>query len=290
MRQKDGAPVSPCVRRQGLKSKMKQIDEKQWEQISDSTVTCMLEHIKPFSTPISRVISETEGEHLGSGSYFKVEGRRYIITNEHVARKLNYNSLTHKFYDDDNILKLTNPAYTASAPIDVAISRIAEESWNFCVHKSLAIPINRFAQKHNPIQHELLFFTGYSGERAKVLFGNLITAGTPYLPPECPFPTGVDGADPKFHFSLFYKPDLARSVDGNSHLPNPHGFSGSLVWDTKRIACLKAQKEWSPELAEVTGIVWGWPSSDACILATKVEHLHVEDISDIEENDAEPNA
>lgn len=27
------------------------------------------------------------------------------------------------------------------------------------------------------------------------------------------------------------------------------------------------------DTAEVTGIVWGWPSSSACLLATKVEFL-----------------
>ncbi|MEX9522689.1 hypothetical protein AB7Y45_25780, partial [Escherichia coli] len=80
------------------------------------------------------------------------------------------------------------------------------------------------------------------------------------------------------HFSLFYPPDLAKSVDGTSHLPDPHGFSGSLVWDTKRVACLLENKAWEPSMAEVTGIVWGWPSSSACILATKVDKLMLPDI------------
>jgi len=265
---------------------MNQLDLKQWEQISADTAIQMLEHIKPFITPISRVLSENEGEHLGSGSYFEIEANKYIITNEHVAKHLNNNSLTHQFYNNDHIFRLTNPAFADPAPIDVAISRIEEKNWNFCAHEALAIPFNRFAKKHAPFKYELLFFAGYSGERSKFLFGHLIAPGTPYLTQEGPFPNGVDEANPNFHFSLHYSPDLAKNIDDSSHLPDPHGFSGSLIWDTKRVTCLQAGKEWSPELAEVTGIVWGWPSSDASILATKVEHLKVREIANVEEGNA----
>ena len=62
---------------------------------------------------------------------------------------------------------------------------------------------------------------------------------------------------------------------------DPHGFSGSLVWDTKFISCRQKGKEWRPELAKITGIVWGWPSASACILATKVEHLKIAELKAI---------
>lgn len=265
---------------------MSKQNREHWEQICANTAIQMLEHIKPYVTPISRVLSDEEGEHLGSGSYFEIEWKKYIITNEHVARHLSNNSLTHQFFENEAIIKLTNPAYAESAPVDVAISRIEESSWNICDHKALAIPFNRFAQKHAPIQHELLFFAGYSGERSKFLFGHLIIPGTPYLTQECPFPIAVSEADSQFHFALHYRPDLATSIDGSSHLPDPHGFSGSLVWDTKRVKCLQKGKEWSPELAEVTGIVWAWPSSEACILVTKAEHLKINEITSVETENA----
>ena len=257
-----------------------------WEQICVDTAIQMTDHIKPFTTPISRVLSENDGEHLGSGSYFEIEGERYIITNEHIAKHLINNSLAHKFYNDDHYFKLINPAVAEPAPIDVAISRIEEEIWSFCDHGALAIPFNRFAQKHAPFQHELFFFAGYSGQLSRFLFEHLITPGTPYLTQECPFPKGVETADPNYHFSLFYNPGLAKSIDGSSHLPIPHGFSGSLIWDTKRVACLQTRREWSPALAEVTGIVWGWPSSAACILATKAEHLKLSEITKVDVSNA----
>ncbi|HEY6872289.1 MAG TPA: hypothetical protein VI298_06115 [Geobacteraceae bacterium] len=258
---------------------MSTLTMQEWQKICFDTVNRMIDHVAPFVTPISKVLSDTEGEHHGTGSYFEIDSTKFVITNEHVARHLSRQALTHQFLGNENIIRLTNPAYCIPAPVDIAISRIEENIWCKFKHDSLAIPISRFAKKHAPVGTEVLFFAGYSGERSKFLFGNLISRGTPYLTQESPFPSKVKEADANFHFSLHYPPDLAISVDGSSHLPNPHGFSGSLVWDTKRVACLHAEKEWHPEMAEVTGILWGWPSSVACILATKVEHMDLNQLA-----------
>jgi hypothetical protein len=255
-----------------------------WQGICADTATKMIKHIQPFLTPISVTISEDEGKHLGSGSYFEIENKTFVITNEHVAKYSNRNVLTHQFHNKEDILKIIKPFSYEAAPVDVAISEIPGSSWKQSKHSAQAIPFSRIANSHSPEEHECLFFAGYSGERSKFLFGHLITPGTPYLTQECQFPTDVDEADCQYHFSLFYPPDLAVSVDGASHLPDPHGFSGSLVWDTKRVACLNADKEWSPDMAVVTGIVWGWPSSSACILATKIEHIDFDALTRVETN------
>ena len=257
---------------------MSETEQEKWQKICADTAAKMIEHIQPYLSPISRVLSETEGEHLGSGSYLELEGKKYIITNEHVAKHLATHSLTHQFFGNETILRLTKPAITKLAPIDVAVSEIPDSSWCLFDHSALAIPSERFAAIHNPAEHECLFFAGYSGQRSRFLFDHLITPGTPYLTQECSFPSNVEEANSNFHFALFYLPDLAISIDGTSHLPDPHGFSGSLVWDTKRVACLSAGIEWNPEMAEITGIVWGWPSSEACILVTKVEHLKLKEL------------
>ncbi|GHX29727.1 hypothetical protein VCSRO157_3480 [Vibrio cholerae] len=252
----------------------------EWNKVCTQVSLEMIEHVKSYVTPISRVIGDNEGEHLGSGSYIELDGKRYLITNEHVAKHLKRNSLTHKFLNNENILKLTNPFVSQSHPIDVAISKIEDSTWDALDHESLAIPFERFSSSHNTVEHELLFFVGYSGERSNFYFGYMNTPGTPYLTQELPFPNSVHQADSNYHFALHYSPDKAISVDGTSSLPDPHGFSGSLVWDTKAVACIKENKEWSPELAEVTGIVWGWPSAAACILVTKVEHLNLVELKD----------
>ncbi|EEF8158874.1 hypothetical protein R3C64_000711 [Salmonella enterica] len=249
-----------------------------WEKICGDTVNTMIQHVAPYLTPISYEESPDYGRHYGSGSYFETEGEKFLITNEHVARKVKEATLASQFLDNDNIIRLTNHFHCENHPIDLAISKIDSEIWSHHHTGSKAIPLERFAKQHNPVSHELLFFAGYSGERSTFRFGHLFTRGTPYLTQESPFPQAVSEGDPDCHFSLFYPPDLAESVDGTSHLPDPHGFSGSLVWDTKRVACLLENKAWEPSMAEVTGIVWGWPSSSACILATKVDKLMLPDI------------
>jgi hypothetical protein len=82
--------------------------------------------------------------------------------------------------------------------------------------------------------------------------------------------------DPNYHFALYYKPELATSVhDPGRGLGDAHGFSGSRVWNTRRIERLQGNREWSPDDALLTGLVWGWPTSDRCLLATKIEHIRV---------------
>ncbi|OEF10371.1 hypothetical protein [Aliivibrio logei] len=253
--------------------------EEDWNKLCNEASIKMVEHIKHYVTPISKVLSTESGEHLGTGSYFELNRKKYLITNEHVAKYIKNNSLTHKFLNNENIIKLTNPEISIKHPIDVAISEIEDTSWSLHEHESAPIPFERFAKKHNTVLDEVLFFVGYSGERSNFYFGVLNTPGTPYLTQEIPFPSNVQDADSDYHFALHYSPDKATSVDGTSSLPNPHGFSGSLVWDTKFVACMQSGKEWSPEMAEVTGIVWGWPSSEACILVTKVEHFNLKQLT-----------
>jgi hypothetical protein len=56
-----------------------------------------------------------------------------------------------------------------------------------------------------------------------------------------------------------------------SFLPEPPGFSGSLVWDTGYVR--KRGQDWSPADATVTGLVFGWPLSDQSdsLIATRIE-------------------
>ncbi len=253
----------------------------EWSKICEDVSVKMIEHVKQYVTPISKVVSESDGEHLGTGSYIEFDDKKFVITNEHVAKHLNESSLTHKYWNNENIIKFSNPFSTLSHPIDLAISKIDDRNWSNFKHESNAIPFDRFAKSHDTAEHELLFFAGYSGEIANFYFNFMNTPGTPYLTQELPFPSNVAEADPEFHFALHYSPEKATSIDGTSSLPDPHGFSGSLVWDTKVVACMKEGKSWSPALAEVTGIVWGWPSSSACILVTKVEHLKVKELSQL---------
>jgi hypothetical protein len=250
-------------------------NEEEWKKICKDTLLRMMDHVEPFITPIWKYKSEDESDFKlnGSGSYFENSHGQFIVTNEHVAHYNQTNRLTHSFKGSDNILNICNPFLSQGHPIDVAISKIDTETWQNHKYQGEAIPIKRFANRHFPVEGELLFFAGFSGERSKIVFDNCFSRGTPFLTQVCTIPENVEEANSFYHFSIPYPPELAESADNTIPLPDPHGFSGSLLWNTKRVECEKLEIEWEPSIAEVTGIIWGWPSSNVCILATKIDHI-----------------
>jgi hypothetical protein len=56
-------------------------------------------------------------------------------------------------------------------------------------------------------------------------------------------------------------------------LPLPPGLSGSRLWNTRFVEAKMAKIPWTPELALVTGVIWGWPSGLGCLIATRAEYL-----------------
>ena len=187
--------------------------------------------------------------------------------------------LTHSFKGNDEILNVRNPFISECSPIDVAISKIDSETWQKHKCQGQAIPIKRFANRHSPVEGELLFLAGFSGKRSQIVFENCVSRATPFLTQACQIPENIKEANSFYHFSFPYPPELAESRDSAVSLPDPYGFSGSLLWNTKRVECEKLEIEWDPSMAEVTGIVWGWPSSSVCILATKIDHINLTEIT-----------
>lgn len=261
-----------------MQSIMSTMTKKMWEEISDETLERMAEHVEPFLSPIWKFKNKDSEQLHGTGSYIENANDRYIITNEHVAKYNLTNRLTHSFHGSENVFVLTNEFLCEAVPVDVAISKIDNSLWKKHVCQAKGIPMNRFNEKHASINGELLFFAGFSDERSQTVLDTNVSRGTPFLTQECPLPKSIEEAIPKYHISIPYPPELARTKDTSVPLPNPHGFSGSLLWNTKRVECLEKNLEWDPSMAKVTAIIWGWPSSSACILATKVERLKLEEM------------
>ena len=251
------------------------MDSKTWDEICDNVLRKMSEHVEPFLSPIRKFKVEDDVRPHGTGSYIVHQNRQFLVTNEHVARFRMTNRLTHSFCENEKIFILRNKFVSLEAPVDVAICEIDREIWDAEASSAQAISLNRFAEVHVTDDEELLFFAGFSGQRAKEVFGTLISRGTPYLTRECTLPESVKEANADYHLAIPYSSALVRTSDPSVPLPDPHGFSGSLLWNTKRMECLRREIEWDPSMAKVAGIIWGWPSSAACILATKVERLEL---------------
>lgn len=258
----------------------------EWDTLTKNVVTQMSQYVYPFTTPISKVISDDDGEHWGSGSYVEINGHCFVATNEHVVHALKTHSIAYKFSGDENYFRLPGHKSLAEGlPVDFALTKMNDSIWRAFPHQAKPIPISRFSTMHNPVEGELLFFLGYSQDRSRFAFKTLLTEGTPYLARECELP--IDGrCDPEMHFALSYNPALAISVDELSKgLPLPPGFSGSLVWNTRFVEKMIRNESWGPADAVVTGIIWGWPSGTS-LVATKVEYLPLLDMAkDFESSD-----
>jgi hypothetical protein len=173
----------------------------------------------------------------------------------------------------EHYVRVQEPFWALGEPVDAAIARIHDRDWSAIEHDAEALPCGRLAMTHSPHENELLFVVGFSGQRSRFSpsLGTLFTRGTPYLTQEADVP-GEWKAESTF--ALFYNSEGATSIDASTRgLPMAQGFSGSLVWDTKAVRCWHEGRTWDPDLAEVTGLVWGWPTSAACLLGTKIEHL-----------------
>jgi hypothetical protein len=251
------------------------MDKQKWKEICDETLEKMKEHVEPFITPIWKYKEENDILLHGSASYIEYANEKFIISNEHVAKANLHYHLTLSFKGNENIFNIKNHFLGEEYPIDVSITKVDNNLWIEEHMEGKAIPLERFSSKHATVDGELLFFAGFSGERSKVLFENCISRGTPFLTQECQFPTSLEEANPTFHISIPYSPELAETKNIFDSLPNPHGFSGSLLWNTKRKECILKKLQWDPSMAEVTAVIWGWPSSSVCILATKIEHINL---------------
>lgn len=74
-----------------------------WDAMSATVTAAMREHVMSFVTPISRIITDEEGELLGTGSYCSFHNKTRPLTNEHVGKHLQHGSLGHQFFDSEEV-------------------------------------------------------------------------------------------------------------------------------------------------------------------------------------------
>lgn len=237
--------------------------------------------IDRYITPISKVIDNNYGEHWGSGSYIECNGVKYLITNEHVARGLNSNSLTHKFHNNETIFRIKNEMHARAYPIDVCLVEIDNEVWEKVEHDSKCIPMDKLSPKFYAVENEYLYVCGFSGSRSRFLYGCLFTPSTPYMTFQTELPQNdAETFNSEFHFALKYLPDELKYTGDKMELPDPHGMSGSLVWNTKIVECKENNIQWTCDMPVVVGILWAWPSSTSSIISTRIEKFNIEGLID----------
>jgi hypothetical protein len=246
--------------------------EDEWNAAMPGVVASMTDYLRPFCT----AIYEDRGDHgvgWGSGSYLRLGDDVFILTNEHVAiAREQDKALAHQFAGQNDIRRIAGNHVALPAPLDLALLPVDIRAWADQTNASKAIEIDQISLVHETVPTEILTFTGFAGQNVTFHFNTLFAESTCYTAREIELPESQLFSE-RYHFGLDYRPDLASQIIGNSSLPVPPGFSGSTVWNTGFVEAKILGVTWTPEMAQVTGVVWGWPSSDACLLATRAEYL-----------------
>ncbi len=184
--------------------------------------------------------------------------------------------MEYRFYGSDSVSRYPEPFTKEPDPLDAAFAPITDVAWNVIQHDAASVPYERFGVKHHVADRsELLFLRGYARENAHYGLGIHEANGSGYCCQEKVIP----GPDPKI-FEIFWEPDKTEFTDGtsaqsraNMRFEDPHGFSGSLVWNSRYIERTTAGETWTPEDAVVTGLLRRFDPSSKTLLVLRIEHL-----------------
>lgn len=251
--------------------------KEEWETALPQVVKEMTEYLRPYRTAVYEhkqdELGKSYGDGWGSGSYLRLGTRVFILTNQHVAcvRKAS-RVLAYQFDGQEDIRAIVGDHVEIGLPFDLALLPVDMNAWTDQSNKSKAIEVDQILHAHAPLPTELLTFVGFGGENVTFHFDALFAKGTCSTAHEVELPED-NRFSPRFHFGLDYRPDLATVVTGQEGLPLPPGLSGSTVWNTRFVEAKIAGVPWVPEMAKVAGVVWGWPSGHACLIATRAEYL-----------------
>ncbi|QJI20408.1 MULTISPECIES: trypsin-like peptidase domain-containing protein [Pseudomonas] len=242
----------------------------------------MASYVEPFINAITLIERNDKntppGRHYGTGSFFSLKGRHYVLTCEHVAKGRRLGRLALTKFGASNAQKLVGDFGAAPLKIDAAALALHPDSWTSPPHQAKAAPLKLFDTSHHPVDEEVLYIYGFSGSDAIVSFGSHLKRGVGLFTHECEFNEAIkeeeSEADPQYHFCVDFNPEKSVLIDGDqSPLSAPDGMSGSLVWNTRFVEVTQQGGDWQPEDARITGMVWGHSSKVCALIATRIEHI-----------------
>lgn len=261
----------------------------EWDECCAQVTTSMRSYVSNFVTPLSVSEEQGFGEAWGSATYVPGgNGLTYIMTAGHnITDVPTSGRLAHLPVPGSEYVAADNMAILSPREIDAAGIAIPPV-WQLQPPLQRIAPTTSIGKQYRAVKGELLFWMGFPGykldrddplvpgARKKTYFGHLELPIKPMLSQEIQSPFTHSCFDANLHIAVHYPKEGKSAADHSSvRLPTPKGMSGSALWDTKYIATLNAGGQWTPEKAEVCGIVWffiGTPGPEV-VLATKIEHV-----------------
>ena len=257
----------------------------EWDELCFSVRDQMSEYVAPSVTPISRSDDMGRGFAWGTGSYMCLpSSETVLLTNEHVARKVLEEHLSHlpacgAYYE------LLPEFRVKPHPEDLAVCSIPSGRLGV---KRRPLSTDTLDACFEPIDNEVLYWLGFPGTTASrhdaisenktrySWFGELQIVGMPMLTQQLQnWPEGLPQNFDSIYHTLVHYPAMAKRNPNEQEveLPNPVGLSGSLLWDTKAVACMRHGQTWNPSKARVCGVIWAAWDRPKVVVATKVQFL-----------------
>jgi len=243
-----------------------------WDRLCSEIADAMKSHTRAFLAPLS---TETPAEvrHIGTASFLCWNGHRVLLTCEHVSSP---NSPIHFSLNGSEVVFPAKLPFVENKPLDAAFQLVSDSDWTAVRHQAAAIPSDRFAAEHRPFHWgEVFFFHGFAGENSGYALGTLESRASAYATQLSP---GAQESDRIFE--LIWDPNRTSYTASTSaatrkavQFTDAGGFSGSLVWNTRYIEVTHAEEKWTPDCAEVCGLLMRWDMSTKTLLATRIEHV-----------------
>lgn len=240
-----------------------------WQAFCDVVADQMKIHTRPFVAPLVQDVIGKPPE-IGTGTYLERK-EVAVLTCEHVSR---HDPFFHQFNGHDPLLPLPVTWREDPQPIDAAIAKVPTGHWVSVQHAARALDMGRFAARHSPVTHELLFFRGVAGENVIIGSAHSRVIPTGYCSQEKP------GSGNAAIFEMMWEPRATTVTKGTAPDVLPHfkhddpgGFSGSLVWNTRFVEGGCDLTTWTPSDAQVTGLLRRWDTGTKTLLVWRVEHL-----------------
>ncbi|MAI41392.1 MAG: hypothetical protein CMP95_02940 [Gammaproteobacteria bacterium] len=247
----------------------------------------MAQFARQFVTPISQSDSTEYGWAGGTGSYAWLGDSlgTHLLTNNHVIVNSDAPLISHLPRPNHEFVLVHSSFHSWPEPIDFACAPIALE---ILADEKDCLCLDQFDKIYDPVDRELLFFLGYPGtslSRSDPANANktLYSWGGELNVPDHPFVSQAVAEslevvpsryNPEFHKLIHYPGEARREPDGEViEVRNPRGISGSLLWDTKKIASSRSGVKWKPEYARVCGMIWAAGEESPVLVATRIEHI-----------------
>jgi hypothetical protein len=263
------------------------MNQAELHQIAQETKERMAHFVTQFVTPVSRSDGPDYGWAGGTGSYTWPGDSlgAYLLTNDYVVNNSEAHLISHLPRQNQEYVVVEKPFHSWPEPIDFACAPIILEILS---DEKACLCLDQFDDRHHPVNHELLFFLGFPGttlsrwdpaneNRTLYSWGNeLEVPGYPFLTQAVAESLDMVPSryNQEFHELIHYPGEARREANGEMiEVRNPRGLSGSLLWDTKRVACYANGVEWQPEYARVCGMIWLAGEESPVLVATRIEHI-----------------